>query len=260
MVNRPRSLIAAIFALVFVIALVALTYHFWPLLWRYGAKCYDFLSCKEKIKDFIASFGPLAPVVFILIQSVQVVAAPIPGEATGFLGGFLFGVFPGFLYSTIGLTLGSTLAFLLGRWLEIHVVAKIVRPETLDKFDFLIERQGTLVAFLLFLFPGFPKDYLCLILGLSTMPLRVFLVIVTIGRMPGTLLLSLQGAQVYQGNYHVFLIMVALIIALAIPMFLYREKLYRWLRKLGSQPEMEQELDISAPEQVKARPKPKTRS
>ncbi|MBW1916921.1 MAG: TVP38/TMEM64 family protein [Deltaproteobacteria bacterium] len=233
MINTRRPLSIALLALTFMVVLGALVYAGWPTLSPYLHACYDFLSCKEKIKDFVASFGPLAPVVFILIQTFQVVAAPIPGEATGFLGGFLFGVFPGFLYSTIGLTLGSTLAFLIGRWLEVHVVAKIVSPETLEKFDFIIERQGTLVAFLLFLFPGFPKDYLCLILGLSPMPIKVFLIIVTLGRMPGTLMLSLQGAQVFQGNYYGSVIILALIIAVALPMYIYREKLYRWLRKLS---------------------------
>ncbi|MFP3867871.1 MAG: TVP38/TMEM64 family protein [Desulfobacteraceae bacterium] len=228
-----RSLIITLLVLVVLVALMVLAYAWWPILSHYFSECYDLLSRKEKIKEFIASFGPLAPVVFMVIQTLQVVLAPIPGEATGFLGGFLFGVFPGFLYSTIGLTLGSILAFLIGRWLEIHVVEKIVGPETLEKFDFLIERQGTLVAFLLFLFPGFPKDYLCLILGLSKMPLKIFLIIVTIGRLPGTLMLSLQGAQVFKGNYYGLVIIMALLIAVALPMFIYRQKIYGWLRKLS---------------------------
>ncbi|MDD3579814.1 MAG: TVP38/TMEM64 family protein [Desulfobacca sp.] len=228
---RPINI--ALIGLAFLLALAALTYAWWPTLSPYIYAGYDFLTDKEKIRDYIAAWGSLAPVVFMVIQTLQVVFAPIPGEATGFLGGFLFGVLPGFIYSTIGLTVGSTLAFLIGRWLEIHVVEKIVRPETLEKFDFLIERQGTLVAFLLFLFPGFPKDYLCLILGLSQMPIKVFLIIVTIGRMPGTLMLSLQGAQVFKGNYYGLAIILALIIALALPMFIYREKIYGWLRKLS---------------------------
>ncbi|OPX20913.1 MAG: hypothetical protein BZ151_01635 [Desulfobacca sp. 4484_104] len=229
-----RSLLIALLGLAFLIALAVLAYTWWPTLSPYIYTSYDFLTDKEKIRDYIAAWGSLAPVVFMVIQTLQVVFGPIPGEATGFLGGFLFGVLPGFVYSTIGLTAGSILAFLLGRWLEIHVVEKIVSTETLDRFNFLIERQGTLVAFLLFLFPGFPKDYLCLILGLSKMPIKVFLIIVTIGRMPGTLMLSLQGAQVFKGNYYGLAIILALIIAMALPMFIYREKIYGWLRKLGS--------------------------
>jgi uncharacterized membrane protein YdjX (TVP38/TMEM64 family) len=178
------------------------------------------------------SFGSAAPLVFIIIQALQVVFAPIPGEATGFLGGYLFGIPQGFLFSTVGLTLGSTVAFLLGRWLEIHFVEKIVRKETLEKFDFIIERQGALIAFLLFLIPGFPKDYLCLILGLSKMPLRVFLLINIIGRMPGTFLLTLQGASIYKGNYVTFFILSGIFLSAGLLMLFYKETMYRWLRRL----------------------------
>ena len=120
------------------------------------------------------------------------------------------------MYSTIGLTVGSALAFLLGRWLEVHFVARIVRPETLKRFDFLMERQGALVAFFLFVIPGFPKDYLCFILGLSQMPLRLFLVLSTVGRLPGTLMLTLQGAKVYQGDYLFSAILIGLCLLLGL--------------------------------------------
>jgi uncharacterized membrane protein YdjX (TVP38/TMEM64 family) len=205
---------------------------FWHVLSPWMFDWYDFLSSKEKIKTWLKSFGSAAPLVFIFIQGFQVIFAPIPGEATGFLGGYLFGIPGGFLYSTIGLTVGSVAAFLLGRWLEIHFVEKIVKRETLEKFDFIIERQGALLSFLLFLIPGFPKDYLCFILGLSQMPLRVFLIIVTIGRIPGTFLLTLQGANVYKGHYITFFILLGIFLLVGLLMFIYKEKLYRWLRNL----------------------------
>jgi uncharacterized membrane protein YdjX (TVP38/TMEM64 family) len=218
-------------AVVLLIALAALLLSvFWNNISPWAMEWYDFLSSKEKVRTWLMSFGSASPLVFIFIQSLQVVLAPIPGEATGFLGGFLFGIPKGFLYSTVGLTLGSILAFLLGRWLEIHFVEKIVRKETLEKFDFIIERQGVLIAFLLFLIPGFPKDYLCFILGLSKMPLRIFLVINIIGRMPGTLLLTLQGANVYKGNYISFFILLGIFFLAGLFMLLYKETLYRWLR------------------------------
>jgi uncharacterized membrane protein YdjX (TVP38/TMEM64 family) len=194
---------------------------------------YDFLSSKEKVRTWLLSFGPAAPLVFIFIQALQVVFAPIPGEATGFLGGYLFGITKGFLFSSIGLMIGSIIAFLLGRWLEIHFVEKVVRKETLEKFDFVIERQGALLAFLFFLIPGFPKDYLSFILGLSQMPLRVFLVINTIGRMPGTFLLTLQGANIYKGNYITFFILLGIFLGAGLIMLLFKDTLYRWLRRLS---------------------------
>jgi uncharacterized membrane protein YdjX (TVP38/TMEM64 family) len=216
------------------VIIIAFTTLFLSIFWQYISPWvmdwFDFLSNKEKVRNWLMSFGSAAPFVFILIQVLQVVFAPIPGEATGFLGGYLFGILPGFLYSSVGLTIGSTIAFLLARWLEIHFVEKVVQRETLEKFDFIIERQGALLAFLFFLIPGFPKDYLCFILGLSQMPLQVFLIISTIGRIPGTFLLTLQGANVYKGNYLSFFILLGLFLLVVVLIFWYKETLYRCLR------------------------------
>lgn len=204
------------------------------LLWGQACHYWDFFTderFRDWLKNLVEAAGPLGPVVFICVQSLQVVFAPIPGEATGFLGGLLFGVPLGMLYSTIGLTLGSVAAFLLGRWLEEHFVARVVNPETLKRFDFLMERQGALVAFLLFLIPGFPKDYLCFILGLSHISLKLFTVMVFVARLPGTLMLTLTGAKVYEGDYYFTLVVLGLCLVLGGVMYRYREPLYEWLRR-----------------------------
>jgi uncharacterized membrane protein YdjX (TVP38/TMEM64 family) len=209
-----------------------LAVQFWEPLWAWLVPYYDIVTDKERVKTAIKSAGPLAPLLFITIQAFQVIFAPIPGEATGFLGGYLFGVPQGLAYSTVGLTLGSLGAFLLGHWLEKRFITRIVSRETMQRFDFLMEHQGALVAFILFLIPGFPKDYLCFILGLSPMNIRVFLVICIIGRIPGTLMLTLQGAQISAGHYWntFFLFVFCLLIAgLA---YYFRETLYVWIRRL----------------------------
>jgi uncharacterized membrane protein YdjX (TVP38/TMEM64 family) len=209
-----------------------LAVHFWEPLWTWLAPYYDLVTSKEQVKTLIKSAGPLAPLLFIAIQALQVVFAPIPGEATGFLGGYLFGVPLGLTYSMLGLTLGSIVAFLLGHWLEKHYIARIVSRETMQRFDFLMEHQGALVAFILFLIPGFPKDYLCFILGLSPMNIRVFLVICIIGRIPGTLMLTLQGAEVYAGHYWSTVILFGFCLLVAGLAYFFRETLYSWIRRL----------------------------
>jgi uncharacterized membrane protein YdjX (TVP38/TMEM64 family) len=209
-----------------------LVVQFWGPLWAWLEPYYEIASDKEQIKAIIKAAGPLAPLLFISLQALQVVFAPIPGEATGFLGGYLFGIPLGLAYSTIGLTLGSLAAFLLGHWLEQRFVTRMVSAETMKRFDFLMEHQGALVAFILFLIPGFPKDYLCFILGLSPMNFRVFMVICIIGRIPGTLMLTIQGAEVFEGHYWSTLILVGLCLLLAGLTYYYRETLYTWIRRL----------------------------
>ena len=129
------------------------------------------------MRAYLQSWGPWAPLVFVVIQALQVVIAPIPGELTGIVGGFLFGTFRATIYSSLGLTLGSAIAFLAARVVGLPLVKLVVRQETLDKFHFLTESRGTIVTLILFMIPGFPKDTLSYLLGLSPMVFLNFFVI-----------------------------------------------------------------------------------
>ena len=151
---------------------------------------------KQFLKQTLSEWGILAPLLFIALQALQVIISPIPGEATGILGGFLFGQWLGLLYSTIGLTIGSLVSFTLGRWLGAHYVKNLVKEETWQKLGFIVEAEGAIVCFIIFLIPGLPKDIVCYLFGLSPMPFWVFAIVSSLGRVPGTLVLSAQGAKV----------------------------------------------------------------
>ncbi len=99
------------------------------------------------------------------------------------------------------------------------------------KFDFVARTGGELVALVFFLIPGFPKDYLCLLLGVSPMPIGIFLVITTFGRMPGTWLLSIQGAKMRGAHYLEFVIFLTLAAAAALLAYIYREAIMAWLHR-----------------------------
>ena len=197
------------------------------------SEIYGFLTDRERISAYVASFGAFAPLVFMGIQIAQVVLAPIPGEATGFIGGYLFGAVTGCIYSTIALTFGSWLNFEIGRFLGKRWVRRVIPKGKLEKFDHKVRHQGILVIFVLFLFPGFPKDYLCLFLGVSTIPLRVFLLIAMIGRIPGTMMLSLQGALVFEKNYLIFCLVVVINLLMVYLGYRYRNAIYSWIEKIN---------------------------
>jgi uncharacterized membrane protein YdjX (TVP38/TMEM64 family) len=175
-------------------------------------------------------WGPIgAPLAFIAVQIFQVVLAPIPGEASGFAGGYLFGVLPGLVYSTVGLTVGSVINFMLGRKLGRRYVARWMSEASLYRFDTLAKRQGAILFFVFFLFPGFPKDYLCIFLGLTSLSLKAFVLMAGIGRIPGTFMLSLQGAQVFLKDYATLAVLIVITLAFAIPAYYWRERIYAWI-------------------------------
>ncbi len=196
---------------------------------------YKVLKDREQIKNYIANFGRLAPLVFVFIQILQVIFAPFPGEATGFVGGYLFGTLQGFIYSSLGLTIGSVINFLIGRILGKRYIRKFIPFNYLEKFDSFVKHQGILVLFILFVFPGFPKDYLCFFLGLSTLPLAVFIILATVGRMPGTFILSLQGASLFKENYAVFAFLLGFCLMISFIGYRYRKAIYLWIDKFNHQ-------------------------
>jgi uncharacterized membrane protein YdjX (TVP38/TMEM64 family) len=191
----------------------------------------DRITDREWVRDQVQSAGWAAPLVFIGLQVAQVIAAPIPGEATGFIGGYIFGAAQGFLFSSVGLTLGSMINFAIGRMLGRRYVRKLIPEKSFERLDRLINRQGVLVVFLMLLIPGFPKDYLCLVLGLSTLPPKLFVMLAALGRMPGTLLLSVKGAALYDQDYLLLGIVAGVALVLVLLAIIFRERLYRWLER-----------------------------
>jgi len=132
----------------------------------------------------------------------------------------------------IGLLLGSWLAFSLARIFEKWAVEKFVSEEMRKKFDYLIGHGGVILSFLLFLIPGFPKDALCYILGLTPMHLGIFLIISTIGRIPGTLMATLQGAKAFEHQYKLFLILLVLSALVILVFYIYHENIHHQIKKL----------------------------
>lgn len=195
----------------------------------------DIFESRDTLRDYVESWGKLAPLAFMMIQVLQVLVAPIPGEFTGAVGGFIFGVWPNVIYSTIGLTIGSMLAFMASRIIGMPLVKCFVSDEHLEKFHFMTERRGAIMAFVLFAIPGVPKDILSYILGLSPMGAFTFFWVTALGRIPGTIMLSLSGSAIYDGDWKSIFIL-ALICGIIFSLVYYqRERIEKWIRTRHSE-------------------------
>jgi uncharacterized membrane protein YdjX (TVP38/TMEM64 family) len=124
---------------------------------------------KHFLKATVASWGWAAPLVFIAIQAMQVIIAPIPGEITGPVGGALFGTAWGMFYSTVGLTVGTLVCFGLGRMWGEPLTRPWLSEHHWTKMNFIIEAEGAILCFILYLIPGFPKDIISYLFGMSPM-------------------------------------------------------------------------------------------
>lgn len=147
--------------------------------WRSGL-----FSSKETMEAFVRGLGVAGPVVFVVIQIVQVVVPIIPGGISLAAGVILFGPFYGFIYNYVGIVIGSAINFFLARYYGRPFIKCFVSEKTYNKYIGWLDR-GTafekLFALAIF-FPMAPDDFLCMVAGLSKMTFKKFMAIITLGK------------------------------------------------------------------------------
>lgn len=159
----------------------------------YGIRTGIFVS-PEALEKFLGRFGLLAPVLFVLIQCIQVVIPILPG-AVGCLGGVLiFGPVWGFAYNYLGISMGSILAFLLSKRYGRSFVRNMIGEKNFKKYIGWLDKGNAFdkgFAAAIF-FPVAPDDLLCYIAGLTKMSLKKFALIILLGK-PGSIFLYSLG-------------------------------------------------------------------
>jgi uncharacterized membrane protein YdjX (TVP38/TMEM64 family) len=198
---------------------------------------------KHFLKATVASWGWAAPLVFMAIQALQVIISPIPGEITGPVGGALFGTLWGVIYSTIGLTFGTLVCFAIGRMWGEPFVRPWLSEHSWNRMNFILEAEGAILCFILYLIPGFPKDIISYLFGISPMPFWVFAIVSTIGRLPGTWISSYFGAHVAEQRYIYSIVFMAVVFACTLPLWYYRDRLVRRFSRHPSHHERKTHLD-----------------
>ncbi len=142
-----------------------------------------FFSSPEIIVKKVEKFGFFGPIIFILLQIVQVVLPIIPGGASCLAGVLLFGSIWGFIYNYVGMIIGSTIVFLLARKYGIRFVKKICDEEKVDKYvGYIRKKKFEKIFIICILLPGFPDDLLCYVAGVSKLTLKRFLIILLLAK------------------------------------------------------------------------------
>ena len=157
--------------------------------WRLGL-----FGSVDALQAFVASWEVAAPLVFLALQILQILASFIPGGILLTGGVVIFGPWLGLLYNCLGTFLGYCLNFWLanrwGRPLVHHLMSEATRERYLGWLD--RGKAFPRLFALAILLPFFPDDALCLIAGLSPMGWRRFLLI---------LLLKIPSVALYSVAY-----------------------------------------------------------
>jgi uncharacterized membrane protein YdjX (TVP38/TMEM64 family) len=185
----------------------------------------------KTIIDYIGLNQKFAPLIFIGLQILQVVFFFIPGELTQAAGGYLFGSLSGILLSLIGITIGSALEFLIAKNYGDKLLRKILPQKKYTLIKMLVCREkNKFILFVLYVLPGFPKDILGYVSGISGISFKSFIIITSIARLPGIVTSTLLGANLFYDNY-VATIYILIMIAIALFFSLTRrEKIIKFLK------------------------------
>lgn len=135
----------------------------------------------QDVKEFILQGGVWSYFLFVLIQFLQVTILPLPAWVTTMAGALIFGPWVTYFLSLFAVMLGSIFAFWLGKKFGRKVVVWVVGKEDADKWDKRLFK-GKYLFFLMLLFPGFPDDLLCLLVGATPMTYRFFIAANAIAR------------------------------------------------------------------------------
>lgn len=161
------------------------------VVWAWGAGLF---TDTEKLQALLEKSGILAPLLFVIVQAVQVVIPIMPGAIGCVFGVVFFGAFWGFVFNYIGICIGSVCAFLLARKYGMMFVQNMTGSKFYNKYQHFLEKENQfekMFALLIFL-PVAPDDFLCYLAGVSRMRLTRFTTIILLGK-PAAILMYSTG-------------------------------------------------------------------
>ncbi len=194
------------------------------------------------IVEFLNQYESESIILYVVFQVIQIVVSVIPGQFFQIAAGYLFGFLWALVYAMAGAIVGTGLAFLIARLLGRDFLHIFFGEE---KMAYYIEKLNSPAAyrlvFFLYLIPGIPKDMICYAAGASEMKFKPFLLLASIGRLPGMIGSLIIGTMVEQGNYVGVGIIAGLAVIGFILCIIYRKKIDAFLDKIHSKHEEHKE-------------------
>ncbi|MEO0020606.1 MAG: VTT domain-containing protein [candidate division WOR-3 bacterium] len=190
-------------------------------------------SSPEELRRLVHSWGVWAPLGTILLQLVQIVLAPLPGNLLAFAAGYALGFWPTIVWLMIGVLGGATITFLLSRALGRRLLRVFVPGPALERFDRQVIERGTFYLFLLLLVPNPIGDWVYYLAGLTRIPLPFFLLLVLLARLPSNIIECGIGASAIRFGLREWLIFGLVVVLLTAGYLLNQHRIEHLLLRLA---------------------------
>ena len=225
--EQPKKPIdrATLFKFIGLVAFLLIMVLVVVLAWPYIADVFS-EGGVERLVERVQNAGAAGVFMLLGMQFLQIVVAFVPGEVVQLAAGLMYGPWLGALFILIGCVISSAVVYQLVHKLGAPFVQGMVSTEHLERFK-KFEETGKLdiIVFVLFLIPGMPKDVFTYIVPLTDMPFGRFLVLTTIGRIPGVVGSTYAAAGFANGEIVGPLIVIGLLAILAVLAIVFRNKI-----------------------------------
>lgn len=142
---------------------------------------------EENIRTLVINAGPLAPLVFMALNLLTYVIAPLSGTPFLFIGFYAFGPMVVF-YSFLATFLAAIINFFIARKWGRPLVEKFIGKESMNQVDKLTKNYGLWMVFLLRIFQGGVGDYISYAAGLTSLKFHSYFIVSTLGYIPSAIL------------------------------------------------------------------------
>lgn len=146
----------------------------------------------SSLRKFLNQYGVWAPLIFMILQIIQIIIPVIPGGVTTAFGVVMFGPLWGFIYNYISICIGSIIVFFISRFFGKEVVLAIFGKDNFQKYHKWLrhEKYDKFFAWAILL-PVAPDDFLCYFSGLTDMEFKTFVKIILFCKPPSIFLYSM---------------------------------------------------------------------
>ena len=218
LLNTMKAKIVLLAAAGFLLLFLAVpAFHDWLL------SIFDLFRNPQVMREYIAGYGPLAPLVSALLMIFQSVAAPLPAFLITFANGLLFGVWWGAALSWSSAMLGAALCFSIARYFGRPVVVRLVSESALASSDRFFKRYGKHAVLIARLVPIISFDVISYGSGLTGIRFIGFWIATGVGQLPATILYSYLGDEA-TGTIKILFWAFGIVIAISVVTFLIKRR------------------------------------
>lgn len=176
----------------------------------------------DSLKQYILSYGALAPIISFILMLVQSVAAPLPAFLITFSNAALFGWVWGAVLSWSSAMAGAALCFFIAKFLGRDVVERLTSKYAIDSIDDFFDKYGKYTILVCRLLPFISFDIVSYAAGLTSMKFLPFFIATGIGQLPATIVYSYVGGML-TGGAKLFVTGLMILFALSVMIYMFKK-------------------------------------